>query len=365
MAGKVVITGGLGFLGQLVAKRLVEAGTVRGEVLTELVLVDSFESPLRYEVLKSPLVRVHVCDIRTAPWETLLDVGGMSVFHLAAVMSGQGEADFELCVSVNLQSFMALLERCRLLAEGGAEMINLTFTSTGAVFGPEAVVRDGTKCLPQTTYGSTKAMCELLLNDYSRRGFIDGRGARLPTVVVRPGAPNGATTGCFSGVVREPLNGVDIVLPVSPTLRHACGSTRTVVAAIVALHETPADAIASQLGADRVVNLPSFSATLNDLAAQVAHPPLGPRPPCAACYGRSQRGVGSALRKVVAADGLLPLDKLGKIVTDQADPHLDRIVGSMMNSMESNRADLLGLPTNPDLEGVIRAYVEDFWSPPV
>ena len=112
-----------------------------------------------------------------------------SVFHLAAVMSGQGESDFDLCMGTNLQAFISLLERAREVGKQG-ELVSVTFSSTGAVYGPLLRVTDDTKCVPMTTYGTTKAMCELLINDFSRKGFIDGRSARLPTAIVRPGKPN-------------------------------------------------------------------------------------------------------------------------------------------------------------------------------
>lgn len=124
-------------------------------------------------------------------------------------------------------------ERARKVGTEGGKLISVTFSSTGAVFGPLALVTDDTKFGPMTTYGMTKAMCELLINDYSRKGFVDGRAARLATVIVRPGKPNAATTSCYSGVVREPLDGVDVVLPVSNTLQHAVASTRTTIGSIV------------------------------------------------------------------------------------------------------------------------------------
>eukprot|EP00035_Acanthoeca_spectabilis_P039178 m.59724 g.59724 ORF g.59724 m.59724 type:complete len:641 (+) comp9476_c0_seq1:16-1938(+) len=334
---KVVITGGLGFLGQELAKLILREWAE----VTSLVLVDATKGRVAAELEADARVTMVVEDI-TVPgiWSRLIDTPGMSVFHLAAIMSGHGEQDFELCMAVNLQSFMALLEQCRAVGGGDpSKRVRVTFASTGAVFGPLPLVTDTTKENPQTTYGTTKAISELLINDYSRKGFIDGRGARLPTVIVRPGNPNGASTSCYSGVIREPLDGVDVESPVSGDLKHAVCHYRTIVGGILQLHRADAATVAAELGQDRVLNLPSFSVTLKELY--------------------------DTLVKVVTEDsGPIGVNDLGKVDFTKPDPRLDAIVSSMMNAINSERAVKLGLPTSPPLETCIREYIADFWSPP-
>eukprot|EP00039_Didymoeca_costata_P024225 m.9675 g.9675 ORF g.9675 m.9675 type:complete len:631 (+) comp4112_c0_seq2:149-2041(+) len=330
---KVVITGGCGFLGQLLAVKLLESESVRGKKITEMILVDREAAALMNPLQRDSRVTVLAMDIRQCDWSQLVTTPGQSVFHLAAVMSGQGEQDFDLCLDVNLKSFMALLEQCRKVGQ-----VSLLFTSTGAVFPPLPHVTDSTKPNPMTTYGMTKAMCELLVNDYSRKGYIDARGARLPTVLIRPGKPNAATTSCYSGVVREPLSGVDIVLPVNDSLAHACGSYRTLIQGMVDFHNIPEKIVAEKLGQDRVINMPSFSTTLGDLA--------------------------KAMHKVVTEDKFMDVQKLGRVITDRPDARLNAIVSSMMSSMDSTRALSLGLPSNPPVEQIIREYISDFWQPP-
>ena len=172
-------------------------------------------------------------------------------------MSGTGEADFDLCMGVNMRGTLQMLESAR---HCGATRPRFIYASAGATLGAGAptdfiskddVVGDSTRATPHTTYGMTKAIGELLLSDYSRRGFVDGRGIRLPSVVVRAGAPNAATTSCFSAVVREPLAGVDVVSPIDSEVKHAVTSHRTAVDCLLQMHELAAETVDSVLGFDR------------------------------------------------------------------------------------------------------------------
>lgn len=250
-------------------------------------------------------------------------------------MSGQGEKDFDLCLRVNMDGTRHLLEAARrrtmrLSGSDGAMPVRFVFASSGACFGEtgESPVGDTTKLVPRSTYGVTKACCELLVTDFSRKGFVDGRCARLPTVLVRPGAPNGASTSCYSGIIREPLHGVDVALPVERDLVHAVTSARVLIRNLVKLHDVPWPA-AGPL--DRAITLPSRPTTLGELV--------------------------EALHRVVD-----PQDhhKLGKI-TDQIDPFLNRVVGGMAcKVMRHERATMLGLEEVPDTDTMVRDFIEDF-----
>jgi D-erythronate 2-dehydrogenase len=212
---KIVITGGCGFLGQRVARELLKRGRVndasgRPQPIRELVLVD-IARPLNG--LSDAAVRYSVGDAASAKFiaETLEDDTD-GIFHLAAVVSGAAEANFDLGMRVNTDGTRSLLDACRRLPKPP----RVLFASSVAVFGaplPE-VVTDGTTPIPQSSYGIQKLIGELLVSEYSRKGFIDGRSVRLPTVSIRPGKPNAAASSFASGILREPLNGVEAICPV-------------------------------------------------------------------------------------------------------------------------------------------------------
>jgi len=194
------------------------------------------------------------------------------------------------------------------------------------VFGGKAMpkhVGDATKQVPQTTYGMTKAIGELLVNDYTRKGYIDGRSARLPTVIIRPGKPNKAASSFASGVFREPLNGVECVVPVGTDAVMPLAGYRTIVEGFVKLHE----ADGGKLGEDRAVSLPSLDVTVAEMIA--------------------------ALKRVASNR------KLGEIRVEK-DPVIERIVAGWPIGTTFERALNLGLPKDPDLDSIVRAYIEDF-----
>jgi len=298
-----------------------------------------FDMPGAFDALKdtstcsNKKVRCEVGSIDdAATLRRLIDTPGMSVFHLAGIMSGQGEKDFDLCLRVNLDGTRSVLEACRAQAQPGARLVRLVFASSGATFGETAAcpVSDTTKQVPLNTYGMTKAVSEMLVNDYTRKGFVDGCSARLPTVVVRPGKPNAASTSCFSGVVREPLKGIDVALPVDRTLPHAVSSTRALVRNLHALHDA-AFGKPGQAPVDRAVSLPSASVTLQALI--------------------------DGLYRVVPKE---QQSRLGRI-SDAIDPFLSKVVSSMaMKEMSSESALALGLREVPDVDTIIREYLEDF-----
>lgn len=323
---KVLITGGAGFLGRRLARKLLERGSLTGAdgrpqaisriVLLDLVAADGFEDPR---------IKAVTGDIADA--ELLRRVVGpdtASVFHLAAIVSGQAEADFDLGMRINLDASRLLLEACR--AAGNRPKV--VFTSSVAVYGgalPE-VVRDDTALNPQSSYGAQKAIAELLLNDYARKGFVDGRVLRLPTISVRPGKPNKAASSFASGIIREPLNGEAAVCPVPPDTRLWLLSPRRAIEGLIGGHELTA----ASLGDSRTINLPGLSVRADAMVAALARV-AGPE---------------------VAAR-----------VRWEPDATITRIVGSWPGAWDVRRAQALGLAGDEDFDGIVRAYIEDDLEP--
>ncbi|MCH8139449.1 MAG: NAD-dependent epimerase/dehydratase family protein, partial [Proteobacteria bacterium] len=238
---KVVITGGAGFIGLNLARALIARGVLTGpsgaeEEINSIVLFDAVPAPALPPDPDGRITTVTGDITGRQAVAAVIDRDDISVFHLASVVSGGGELDFDLAMAVNLDGARHVLEACR--ARAGA--VRVVFASSIAVFGgavmPETV-GDATKRTPQTTYGVTKAIGELMINDYSRKGFIDGRSARLPTIIIRPGKPNQAASSFASGLFREPLNGEASALPVDPATNMPVLGTRNCVKGLIALHE--------------------------------------------------------------------------------------------------------------------------------
>lgn len=259
---KIVITGGGGFLGQRVARALLKRGFVNGadgrsQPIRELVLADIaqpanglVDGKVRYAIGDASDPKI----IRGAFGD---DTDG--VFHLAAVVSGAAEADFDLGMRVNVDGTRALLEACRLLGRKP----RFVFTSSVAVFGAPLpdVVTDATTPIPQNSYGIQKLICELLVGDYTRKGFIDGRAVRLPTVSIRPGKPNAAASSFASGILREPLNGEEATCPVEPDTELWLISPRLAVENLCHAFDVPSE----KMGPVRSLSLPGITASVREM----------------------------------------------------------------------------------------------------
>jgi nucleoside-diphosphate-sugar epimerase len=321
---KVVITGGAGFLGRRLARALLQQGTLMNAgdeagAINTLVLFDVV--PAELPGVSDARLRIETGDItdRTRLAQ-IIDEATASVFHFAAVVSAAAEADFDLGMRINLTGTLAVLDACRALMHPP----RVIFTSSVASFGgdlPE-VVDDTTPLTPQSSYGTQKAIGDLLINEYTRKGFIDGRVLRLPTIVVRPGKPNQAASSFASGIIREPLSGIDAICPVTAETRVAILSPRRAVEAFLHAHDLPASA----WGYQRSINVPALSVRVRDMV--------------------------EALQRVAAGR------PLGRIHW-QPDAGIQRIVGSWPGMFTSARAQRLGFQTNASMDEIIRAYIED------
>ena len=308
---KVVITGGAGFLGRRLATTL-----LAGAAVDEIVLFDQVAA-----ADSDPQIRSVVGDVTdAAALGRVIDDDTDSVFHLAAMVSGGAEADFDGGMRANLDGTRAVLEACRAL-RGPPRVI---FASSIAAYGGAlpATVDDDTPLAPQTSYGVAKAIGELLINDYSRKGFLDGRSLRLPAIVVRPGRANTAASSWCSGIVREPLSGVDMACPVAPQTRFVAMSPRRVMDALVCAREAPAQA----LGDHRSVLLPGLSVSAAELAEAVAR------------HGRG-RPTGA--------------------IEWRPDPLVQRIMDSWPPAIRADRATRLGIEPSHSVDEIVEEFIAD------
>jgi len=315
---RIVITGGCGFLGRRLALLLLEQGTKLGAI-NELVLFDNASSALPLpDDTRVSVVTGDIADRATVA--KLIAPGTDAVFHLAAIVSGQAEADTDLGYRVNLDGTRAVLDACHALRS----CPRLIFASSLAVYGgalPPAV-GDDTALTPQSSYGTQKAIGELLINDHTRKGFVDGRALRLPTVVVRPGRPNRAASTFASSIIREPLSGKDAVCPVSPETVMALASPRRVVASLAHALDIPSEAI----GENRTLQLPGYSVSVGEMA--------------------------EALRR---AGG----DSAYQRIAWRPDAMIQAIVGSWPRELSAPRAEALGFQPDSGIDEAVRFFIED------
>jgi D-erythronate 2-dehydrogenase len=316
----VLITGAAGMIGRKLTERLVRDRTLNGPAIERLILADVV-APEQPESFAQ--VDVAVCDL-AAPGSAARLVAAMPdvVFHLAGVVSAEAELDFDKGNRVNLDGTRALLEAVR--AKGESYRPKVVFTSSIAVFGapfPEAIP-DDFHLTPLTSYGTQKAMCELMLADYTRRGFLDGVGIRLPSIVVRPGKPNKAASGFFSGIIREPLAGEEAVLPVADTVLHWHASPRSAVGFLI----HAAGLTREQLGGRINLTMPGVCCTV---AEQIA-----------------------ALRRVAG-------DTVAARIRREPDELIARIVAGWPSRFDARRALALGFRVEASFDEIIRAHIED------
>ncbi|MEJ0040687.1 MAG: D-erythronate dehydrogenase [Gammaproteobacteria bacterium] len=316
----VLVIGAAGMLGSKLAAMLGRQGSIGSQRIRSLTLADIVapEAP-------SSSVPVHTlaADVsRPGGAESLIESRPELIFHLAAVVSGEAEANFDKGYAVNLDGTRALFEAIR--KAGGGYRPRVVYTSSITVFGePLPQVIEDTYCVtPLTSYGTQKAICELLLADYTRRGHLDGVGLRLPTISIRPGQPNKAASGFFSSILREPLIGREALLPVSETARHWFASPRAAVRFM--LHAAELDGAA--LGTVRTLNMPGFSATV---AEQI-----------------------EALRRV-AGDAAVAL------IRHAPDPAVAAIIEGWPRNFDARRARLLGFRAESSFDEIIRVHIED------
>jgi nucleoside-diphosphate-sugar epimerase len=263
---RVVISGGAGFLGGRLAQTLLDRGSLTGpsgrdEPIESLVVLDLVPPPA--PIAADARVEFVAGEIADAPLlERIVDRDAISFFHLASMVSAGCEADFDAAYRVNVDGVRAVLEALRARASAPRIVFSSSIVAYGGL-APHEVAADSTKLTPETTYGTTKAICELLINDYTRKGFVDGRSARLPTVVIRPGRPNAAASSWVSGLFREPLNGEECVVPVDSEMCLPIAGYRTIVENLIALHEVDG----AVLGPDRALNLPALDVTAAEMLA--------------------------------------------------------------------------------------------------
>ncbi|MDD1151400.1 SDR family oxidoreductase [Pseudomonas sp. TNT2022 ID357] len=319
----ILVTGAAGFLGRRLIEALLQRGTLtdRHGQLQPIKRITAFDrEPV--QGLDDPRVQVKEGDISDEQvLAKLIDADTDSIFHLAAVVSSQAEGDFELGMRVNFSATQGLLERARQLGS----CPKWVMTSSVAVFGgqlPENV-DDDQVWAPQSSYGTQKAMNDLLLADYSRRGFVDGRSLRMPTIVVRPGKPNLAASSFASGIIRDPLSGQASVCPVALDTRLWLMSPARAIANLIHGHELAAE----RLNQGRVINMPGLSLTVAQMI--------------------------DALREVAG-------DEVAQRIQLRPDARIERIVGSWPGAFSARYASELGFTADEDFIGVIRQFIQDY-----
>jgi D-erythronate 2-dehydrogenase len=317
----ILITGAAGMIGRKLTERLGKDGGLNGRPIEQLTLLDVV-APQRPAKVAEKIEAV-AADLAAsgAAAKAIADRPDV-IFHLAGVVSGEAELDFNKGYRVNLDGTRALLEAIR--ATGDGYRPRLVYTSSIAVFGapfPD-LIPDDFHLTPLTSYGTQKAIGEALLADYTRRGFCDGVGIRLPSIVVRPGKPNAAASGFFSGIIREPLAGLDAVLPVPETVVHTHASPRAAVGFLIHAAGLPRDALGPRVN----LSMPGVSCTV---AEQIA-----------------------ALRRIAG-------ERVADRIRREEDPLVARIVAGWPQRIEARRARELGFSAERSFDEIVRIHIDE------
>ncbi|HEU0202950.1 MAG TPA: D-erythronate dehydrogenase [Burkholderiaceae bacterium] len=318
---KVLITGGAGFLGAQLARALLAHHMLAGRTVERLVIADLAPPPA--DLLADARVEARAGAL-SGQCAALAAERFDGVFHLAAAVSAECELDFERGLAANLDATRALLDALRKVGN----VPRFVFASSLAVFGNDAavplprVVRDDTRPTPESSYGTQKLIGELLVADYTRKGYLDGRSVRPVTVVVRPGRPNAAASGFLSGIIREPLAGREAICPVAPAAEVALSSPARTVAGFIAAFEANADAYGSRTA----LTLPALTVRVQDML--------------------------DALERIAGREARAR-------VRFESDPLVARLVASWPARVEAQRAARLGLAPDPDFASIVRQYVRD------
>jgi nucleoside-diphosphate-sugar epimerase len=319
----ILIIGAAGMVGRKLTDRLVADGHLGGKEISRFTLADVV-APDAPKGFTGPVDTLTIDLSAPEAAQTLIANRPDVIFHLAAIVSGEAEADFDKGYRINLDGTRYLFDTIRLENAKSGYKPRVVFTSSIAVFGapfPEKI-GDEFFSTPLTSYGTQKAIGELLLSDYSRRGFFDGIGIRLPTICIRPGKPNKAASGFFSNILREPLVGIEAVLPVSTDVRHWFASPRAAVGFLI--HAGTIDL--ETVGPRRTLSMPGLSATVGEEI--------------------------EALRRVAGESAV-------KLIRHEKDETIDRIVAGWARDFDTSRAESLGFKAETSFDEIIRAHVED------
>jgi len=320
---KILVTGSAGMIGRKLVERLVRDGRLGTKPIESLTLVDVVDSPIPAGAPYD--TKAIVADFsEKGVAATLINNRPDVIFHLAAIVSGDAEANFEKGYRINFNGTWALFEAIRQEAEKGPYKPRFVFASTLAVFGPPFPdsIPDSFATTPTSSYGTQKAMTELLLADYSRKGFLDGVGVRLPTICIRPGKPNKAASSFFSGILREPLAGQEASLPVGEEVRHWFASPRAAVGFFI--HAATVDT--SALGVRRSMTMPGVSATVGEEI--------------------------EALRSAAGEDAVALIKRV-------EDPFVAKIVQGWAGRYAPELAASLGFQAEQNFDEIIKVYQED------
>lgn len=319
----VAIIGAAGMIGRKLAQRLAKDGKINDQLIEKLYLADVIEAEAP-EGFTGEVVSVAMDISAPEASQQIVAARPDIIFHLAAIVSGEAEQDFDKGYRINLDGTRYLFDAIRHAHNQDGYTPRVIFTSSLAVFGapfPQSIP-DEFHTTPLTSYGAQKAIGELLLSDYTRRGFFEGIGIRLPTICIRPGKPNKAASGFFSNILREPLIGQEAILPVSENVRHWHTSPRSAVGFLI--HAATIDS--EKVGANRNLTMPGLSATVGE---QI-----------------------EALRRVAG-------EKAVKLIRREPDEAIMRIVGGWAPGFEAKRARELGFTAETSFDEIIRAHIED------